>query len=133
MKPTAIKHEFVESFPSQLDEGTLYVSIPYATAAHLCASGCGNKVVTPLSPVDWQLLFDGETVSLTPSVGNWQYPCRSHYWIKNDRVVWADERSAERTAANQQREAIERRERVAKDRPRLFRRLWHLFSRNNGK
>jgi len=34
-------------------------------------------VVTPLSPTGWSLIFDGETVSLYPSIGNWNFPCRS--------------------------------------------------------
>ena len=29
----------------------------------------GNKVVTPISPADWQLFYDGDTVSVTPSIG----------------------------------------------------------------
>ena len=53
------------------------MSIPYATAVHLCACGCGNKVVTPFSPAEWQLTYDGDTVSLSPSIGNWQFPCKS--------------------------------------------------------
>jgi hypothetical protein len=35
----------------------------------------------PISPADWQLAYDGDTVSLTPSIGNWGFPRRSHYWI----------------------------------------------------
>ena len=30
-----------------------------------------------------------DTVSLHPSIGNWSFPCRSHYWIRGNRVVWA--------------------------------------------
>jgi hypothetical protein len=67
----------------------LYVSLPYATATHRCACGCGNEVVTPLSPADWQLHFDGVSISLTPSIGNWNFPCRSHYFIKHNNVQWA--------------------------------------------
>lgn len=48
-----------------------------------------NKVVTPLTPTDWCLVFDGDTVSLDPSIGNWNFPCRSHYWIYRNRVKWA--------------------------------------------
>lgn len=81
--------EFVELVPNELRDGVLYVSMQYATAAHACACGCGNKVVTPLSPRDWVLMFDGESVSLDPSVGNWNFPCRSHYWIERNRVRWA--------------------------------------------
>ena len=86
---TALAHEFVEFVPNELAQDTLYISIPFATAVHLCACGCGSKVVTPIHPTGWQLLFDGDTVSLQPSIGNWSFRCRSHYWIRNDRVVWA--------------------------------------------
>jgi hypothetical protein len=87
----AITHRFVENIPDEVDEGTLYVSIPYATAIHNCFCGCGEEVVTPISPTGWTLTFDGDTVSLKPSIGNWSLPCRSHYWITNNRVRWAGE------------------------------------------
>jgi hypothetical protein len=45
--------------------------------------------VTPLSPTDWTLIYDGETVTLSPSIGNWSYKCRSHYFIRNSGIVWA--------------------------------------------
>jgi Family of unknown function (DUF6527) len=35
-------------------------------------------------------IFDGRSISLDPSIGNWGFQCRSHYWIKNNRVVWAE-------------------------------------------
>ena len=88
-KVTALKHEFVEFIPDQLEEGKLYVSIEYATVAHKCCCGCGKEVVTPLSPTDWKLIFDGKFVSLDPSIGNWSFQCKSHYWIRNGRVQWA--------------------------------------------
>ncbi|MGO8935522.1 MAG: DUF6527 family protein [Terracidiphilus sp.] len=88
-----IKHEFVEFIPKERQEGILYVSIPYATAVHNCFCGCGLKVVTPISPVGWQLTFDGETVTLFPSVGSWNFPCRSHYFIRRDTVVWGESMS----------------------------------------
>ena len=103
MTNLALKHEFVEFIPDQLMEGTIYVSIPYATVVHKCCCGCGNEVVTPLGPTDWQLIFDGETISLTPSIGNWSFPCRSHYWIRNNKAVWApkwSESQIERGRAN---------------------------------
>lgn len=105
MSRTSIKYEFVEFIPPELEEGVLYVSIQYATAVHKCACGCGNKVVTPISPVDWQLLYDGDSVSLTPSIGNWEFPCRSHYWIKSNKVSWSGTWTREQIAAGRQREA----------------------------
>lgn len=85
-----MRYEFVQFVPckSSLDEGVLYVSVEFATAIHLCACGCGNEVVTPLSPCDWCLVFDGRAVSLMPSIGNWRLECESHYWIRGGAVIW---------------------------------------------
>lgn len=85
----AMTHRFIEYVPDELADGVLYVSIPFATATHRCCCGCGHEVVTPLTPTDWSLNFNGETVSLTPSIGNWSFPCRSHYWIQKGQVIWA--------------------------------------------
>ncbi|MDG6982318.1 MAG: hypothetical protein JRM74_02570 [Nitrososphaerota archaeon] len=89
MKRKSIRPEFVELMPDELKEGVLYISVPFATAAHKCPCGCGETVVTPIRPTDWTLVWDGETLSLDPSIGNWSLPCRSHYWIIKNRVVWA--------------------------------------------
>jgi hypothetical protein len=110
MRRTAISHKFVEFIPETLEEGILYVSIPYATAVHKCCCGCGREVVTPLSPTDWELRFDGETISLDPSIGSWALPCESHYWIRRNRVFWALRWSKEKiedARAEQRRETDE--------------------------
>jgi hypothetical protein len=82
-------HRFVESVPRELEEGVLYVSMQHATVIHTCCCGCGQEVVIPLTPTDWQLNYDGESIALSPSVGNWQLPCRSHYVIWRNRVYEA--------------------------------------------
>jgi Family of unknown function (DUF6527) len=84
-----LRPEFVGEIPRELEDGVLYVSMEFATVVHRCACGCGGKVVTPLSPTDWRITYDGEGVSLSPSVGNWSFPCRSHYVIGANRVQWA--------------------------------------------
>jgi len=84
-----VRHEFVATIPDRLEEGVLYISIPYATSLHRCLCGCGAEIVTPLSPTDWELSYNGDTISLSPSVGNWSYPCQSHYWIRRNRIQWA--------------------------------------------
>lgn len=84
-----IRHQFVEFIPASLEEGVIYVSIPFATAVHRCCCGCGQEVVTPLSPTDWSLVFDGLSISLKPSIGSWGLPCQSHYWIVRNRIRWA--------------------------------------------
>lgn len=94
-----IRPEFVEFIPEKLEPGVLYVSRRYSTASHLCCCGCGMEVVTPLNPAKWGLTESNGTVSLNPSIGNWSFPCRSHYWISGNRVQWAAAMSAERIAA----------------------------------
>ena len=84
-----LAHKFVEEIPDDLDAGILYVSMRFGTVVHKCACGCGEEVVTPLGPAEWQLTYDGRTVSLAPSIGNWSFACRSHYWIEGGNVRWA--------------------------------------------
>jgi hypothetical protein len=98
MPAQPIRHEFVDVIPDQIDDGVLYVCVRYATAVHHCGCGCGKEVVTPFTPTDWKVIFDGATVSLHPSIGNWSFPCQSHYWIREDKVVWAPKWSSERIA-----------------------------------
>jgi hypothetical protein len=81
-----ITHKFVDFIPEQMEQGVLYISIQYCTAIHKCICGCGNEVVTPLSPTDWELTFDGKTVSLYPSIGNWNFKCKSHYFITKNII-----------------------------------------------
>ncbi|QSX37798.1 DUF6527 family protein [Shewanella sedimentimangrovi] len=79
---------FVEFIPEHLESGKLYISNEYGVIVHLCCCGCGEKVVTPLSPVDWSYINSSKGVSLSPSIGNWDYVCQSHYFINDNRVIW---------------------------------------------
>ena len=94
MKRTTIKPAFVEFIPETLAEGTLFVSNRFKLAVHRCCCGCGGEVVTPLSPAQWRLRRQDERVSLTPSIGNWSLPCQSHYWIRDNAVLWERPMSA---------------------------------------
>jgi hypothetical protein len=85
-----MRHEFVESAPEHLEDGCLYISLKYSTALHNCCCGCGNEVVTELSPNNWKLTQNGGQISLRPSIGNWDFPCQSHYWITDSKVRWAE-------------------------------------------
>lgn len=95
---SAFRHEFVEHIPEQVAEGVLYVSVRFGTVVHRCACGCGEEVVTPLGPAEWRLTYDGKTVSLAPSIGNWSFACQSHYWIEEGRVRSARGFSAQEVA-----------------------------------
>ncbi|WP_208458302.1 DUF6527 family protein [Burkholderia vietnamiensis] len=71
-----------------MDEGVLYISEKFSTAAHNCCCGCGTKIITPLKPGRWTLRKQNGVVSLYPSVGNWSSGCQSHYWIQGNKVKW---------------------------------------------
>lgn len=88
-KLKTIKPVFVDFIPEQLDDGFLYISQEYKTAIHKCACGCGAEVVTPLVPTEWSIQVYGDAVTLSPSIGNWSITCRSHYWIRNNQIVWS--------------------------------------------
>lgn len=77
-----------DSNNAALEQGILYVSGKYRTATHLCACGCGKKVVTPLKDGFWTLTQGGAGPTLSPSIGNFDIPCRSHYFIRNGDVIW---------------------------------------------
>lgn len=117
--------QFVTFAPPKLEPGVLYISMEYATALHSCCCGCGSKVVTPFAPERWSLLFDGRTVTLNPSIGNWSFPCQSHYWIRANSVVW------DRTFDREEIAAVRLEQRsIAETRPsrsRGLRSLWNRF------
>ena len=104
MKQDILTPRFVEFVPNFVASGMLYISLDYDTAVHNCCCGCGHKVVTPLSPTDWSITFDGDTVSVSPSIGNWSLPCQSHYWIVRNRISWAPRWTAEQIAAGRARD-----------------------------
>ena len=104
----SIRPEFVEFVPKDLEEGILYISVPYRTAVHKCACGCGSKITTPIRPHQWRLTYNGETVSLSPSIGNWSYPCQSHYWIEDNQIEWSYAFSKEKIAKVRARDKADR-------------------------
>lgn len=71
---------FVEYIPDILEYGKVYISEEYGCAIHKCLCGCGRKTVMPLGNGGWNLIKENnETVSFTPSVGNFNFDCKSHY------------------------------------------------------
>ena len=101
---SAFKLEYVESIPKELGCGILYVSKRFKTAAHLCPCGCSSKVRTPLTRTAWSLRETRHGPSLHPSIGNWQKPCRSHYFISRGQVLWAEDWTPEEVAAGRRAE-----------------------------
>lgn len=122
---SSIRHQYVEYVPEQLEPGVLYISKRFRTASHLCCCGCGLKVVTPLNPVKWELTDHGSSISLSPSIGNWGYSCRSHYLIIRNQVEWAEQMDHEQIMLIQQRDRVDVKR--YSTRPGLFERLLGVF------
>ena len=84
-----ISPEFVDEIPGEISEGYLYLCLPYNAVIHKCACGCGEIISTPLDKKHgWVMQYDGEEVTLSPSIGNGSYKCRSHYFIRGNKIVW---------------------------------------------
>jgi hypothetical protein len=88
LKKVEIEPIYVEFIPEILEENKVYISEEYGTSTHSCLCGCGNKVIMPIDNIinghdyGWKLIKENNgTVSFTPSVGNYQIPCKSHYII----------------------------------------------------
>jgi hypothetical protein len=116
---------FVEFIPDELEDGVIYISRRYSTASHLCCCGCRREVVTPLNPAKWRLSEKDGKISLTPSVGNWSFPCQSHYWINGNRVSWAPGMAPKVIAAVQARDRRDAEKHIPQ-RPGFLARTWNL-------
>jgi hypothetical protein len=145
MRHDRLEHAFVEHIPETVEPSILYISMEYGTAAHSCCCGCGEEVVTPFTPTDWKMIFDGETVSLNPSVGNWTLDCRSHYVIKRGRVIEAGPWTDEQVAAERLRDQMAKSRHYAQqpkvskapghtldlehetEAKSIWQRIWHFF------
>ena len=87
--PAVLKPLFVEAIPRlpEMEQDTLYVSMRFATLSHLCPCGCGRLVDVTLDPTGRSLTYDGEYLTLRPSIGV-KFPCRSHYSIIRNAIIW---------------------------------------------
>jgi len=100
----SIKLLRVHYMPKELEPGVLYVSDEFGVAGHLCPCGCGNKIITPIGPTDWSFSDIGGKPTLYPSIGNWQIPCRSHYWIREGIIEWSYQWTEEQIKAGKKTE-----------------------------
>ena|ERR1700685_4084060 len=96
-----VTFKFIDLLPPILSDGVVYISLEHCTVVHMCCSGCGERVVNGLNPAQWKLIFDGETITLDPSIGNGALVCNSHYWIKKNQVIWAKPLTAKQTQISQ--------------------------------
>ena len=98
----------VEDMPENIVPGVLYVSEEYEIACHRCACGCDSLVYTPLGVTEWRFSEVDGKPSLSPSIGSWNLPCRSHYWIVRGRISWSGDWSDAQVCAGRKAETLRR-------------------------
>lgn len=84
LKKVEVNFEKVHYIPkhSKMEEGVIYISDEFGTSSHLCLCGCKELTVMPLGKDGWAYHIDAlKGLTMTPSVGNFQLPCKSHYII----------------------------------------------------
>ena len=101
MRLTELTPEYCETIPATLEPGRLYISDTHNVAVHLCPCGCGCRVAVPFvelgtNPANytgpgsdyWVLTKSPRGVTFSPSFGNWDFVCRSHYFITDNKIQW---------------------------------------------
>jgi len=130
MNNIKIKLQRVHFIPKELESGILYVSEEFGIALHLCACGCGARIRTPLGPTGWSIEDTTDGPTLDPSVGNWQQPCMSHYWISQGEIVWAKKWTNKQIIAGRIFEETHRNayyDSLGRQREGILQRLWYGF------
>lgn len=108
----------------QLMPGILYVSMEYGMVGLSWCWGREDEVVRPLAPTDWRITYDGETISLRPSVGSWSLPCRSRYVINRSQVIEAAPWTNDQIAAARRRDHLASNVTTGR-KGTMWRRLWN--------
>lgn len=89
LRKVPVTIEYVYTMPpyETFKEGVIYVSMRFGVSVHRCLCGCGEKTVLPLNNTiggkdyGWKFIIEDHKATFTPSVGNFQMPCKSHYII----------------------------------------------------
>lgn len=82
--------EFLKYIPNDIDDSKLYISLEFGCAIFMCPCGCGHKAVLSLRPFwedAWDIEINEDKVSFSPSILSGV--CKSHFYIKNNKVEWA--------------------------------------------
>ena len=79
----------------RLEDGVFYIVDDSPYVEWNCPCGCGNTVMIPVRrPGDemdgWDMTEKGGRVTLSPSVLSSGWPCRSHYFVRNNQICWCE-------------------------------------------
>ena len=81
----------------KLENGVIYIDDSSPYIEFLCPCGCGRVTMIPINrnyehvqhPY-WDISEsnDGAVISLSPSIYSTGFDCKSHYFIKENKIVW---------------------------------------------
>ena len=86
-----ITPKFVEFIPTEGKDmilGIVYISMKHGMVVYRCPCGCGGLSEFMLDPIRFRMEYDGSNVTFHPSIGISYLECRSHYWIRDNRIEW---------------------------------------------
>ena len=95
MKKGKWKNQYVQNMPPLVEimKGTLYISLKHNLVEFYCPCNCGDIVSIPVGgKKGWSLSLSEKKKneyipSLSPSIKSRR--CGSHFWIRNNKTVWA--------------------------------------------
>lgn len=126
---------FVEVLPKTevIKAGELWISHKHRTVNLRCPGDCGSLTVLSLHPSRWHVYFDGKAVSLKGPTGGsvWANSCcGSHYFVRNNEVIWADRIDPDRQSKYADIELARMLDSTSNcQTPRsLLQRVWHRLS-----
>ena len=90
-----VRHVADLSYPDdpKLEDGVLYVVDNSPYVQFNCPCGCGGDVILPTTKHEagyhgWGFSEADGKVTLSPSILSSGFPCRSHYFVRNNRIDW---------------------------------------------
>ena len=131
----AVTPKFVEFIPTEgkdLVPGIVYISMKHGTVVYRCPCGCGGLSEFMLDPIRFRLEYDGTNVSFYPSIGIPYLECRSHYWIRDNRIEWCaplEDWESELAERRELSRALEVRRAGERSWKRAVRKLWEPFGK----
>jgi len=88
----------VERIPANLENRVVYHSEEFELAGFVCPCGCGHRI-TLLVPDSHQVWSQNGLATISPSVGVFDAPCKSHFFIRAGAVDWLSAFSAAQAAS----------------------------------
>ena len=131
----AITPVFVEYIPTEgkdLILGIVFISMKHNMVVYRCPCGCGGLSEFMLDPIRFRMEYDGSSVTFYPSIGISYLECRSHYWIRNNRIEWCAPMEDWESQEAQRRDlarALKVRNAGERSWKRVIRKVWKPFGK----